>query len=122
MTPLVKELLVRALDDWLCVFELPYLVRRLDGPVSNVQQRERSLEAVKQLLEGGLWIAGGLVGSAFEPWGLGPEAALTRIEREWPIGWLPDYNDICWFASTELGSACAKDLVRAGFKTIDDDD
>lgn len=121
MTPLSKELLVRALEDGdISAYELPYLATRLAHATNKIEQRQHSLDAVKLLLHRGLWIPGG-VGGAFRPWPLGPEAAYARIEREWPVGWLPEYSDICWFANTPLGNELAKSLVLDGFKTLDDD-
>ena len=121
MTPLAKELLVRGLDDdGISAYELPYLATRLAQATSPIEQREHSLDAVKLLLYRGLWILGG-VGGAFRPWSLGPEAAYARIESEWPVGWLPDFSDICFFANTPLGNELAKRLVLDGFKTLDDD-
>lgn len=121
MSPLAKELLVRGLDDWLCAYELPYYATQRAGAANPVEQRRFSLEAVKLLFQRALWIPGEVGRTAFEPWNLDPEAAFARIENEWLPGWLPGYNDICWFANTELGIACANGLVADGFKTLEDD-
>ena len=121
MTPLTKELVVRALEDEaVSAYELPRLATRLAQATNPSEQRERSLEAVKLLLSRGLWIPGG-VGGTFRPWKLEPEAAYARIESEWPLERLPDYGEICFFANTPLGNELAKRLVLDGFKTLDDD-
>ena len=121
MTPLAKELLVRALEDGdISAYELPYLATRLARARNEIEQRQHSLDAVKLLLSRGFWIPGG-VGGPFRPWTLGAEAAYARIESEWPVGWLPEYSDICFFANTPLGNELATRLVLDGFKTLDDD-
>lgn len=122
MTPVARELLVRGMDDWVDLSELPYYARRIGGAADASEERRLSLDAVKLLLESGLWIAGVIGKTAFAPWDMTTAAALRRIEDEWQPPDRPlEFNEICWFANTERGDAYGKRLVEAGYKTLEDD-
>jgi hypothetical protein len=98
LTPLVAAILESASDDWVGLWELPYLARSVGGAASKEQERQMSLEAIRVLLEdhgaqvGDVTIAQGFVG-----WPLDSDAVVERIDREWrELKRHPQMGEVGW--------------------------
>ena len=104
-TTFVDHLLMAAEDDWVGVWELPWLATSVGGASSPEEVMELSLKAIRKALVDGLVEVGDVTELGFQPWGMLPDEACRRIEREWrrfPNG--PRLGDIsCWFNLTGKG-------------------
>jgi len=110
-----------ASTDFACLAELPYYARGL-GARSSDEEQSMTLDAIKELLEDGLWRAGDLCADGFADWGGSTDEKVTRIEWEWSahVGQLT-LGDICWFANTPTGNEAARALLAAGFQSSIED-
>ena len=104
------QLLVTGLDDWVHFADVFWTARNLGSTEDVVAS---ALEAIRQLLEGGLVEVGDVArGSGFQAWDLETSAALNRIEREWrSLGRDPYPGDIGWLRSTPSGKRRGQDVL-----------
>jgi hypothetical protein len=102
---MVDRMLQAAADDWIGVWELPWMASSVGGVSSPTEIRNLSLMVIRKALDEELLEVGDVTESGFRPWGLSPDQACSRIESEWrrfPNG--PKLGDIsCWFNLTERG-------------------
>jgi hypothetical protein len=98
------DLLRRASDDVVGLWEVWRVVKRLHPSPVEVQRRE-ALCALKDLLDGGLIKAG-----QYSPpkgwvwWDIPPQEIVTKIDRDWrALGGEPTLGDVASFKSTSLG-------------------
>lgn len=73
--------------------------------VDQSKLQGRTLEALYDLLDAGLIVAGAPEGGGrWKGWELAPTASIARIRNEWDtLGHLPTPGDIAWFISTTEG-------------------
>ena len=102
---IVNRLLREAADDWVGVWELPWMARSIGGAQDPEGVLRLSLQVIRKTLEEGLIEVGDVTEDGFRPWGVSAEEACCRIEREWrrfPDG--PKLGDMsCWFNLTPKG-------------------
>ena len=119
--PLVCELLLLANSDYVYLAEVPSYARRF-GARDAEDERHRTLDALKELLESGFWEVGRLSADGFERWSGSADDALSRIRDEWCKLARPlQPGDICWFANTSEGDRAAKDLLTQGYRSVVED-
>ena len=108
-----KEILVEGLDDYVGLWELPWILRRRKPESTDDEVRERALEILSPLLREGLIEAGALRDDGdFLPWPCTPEEALARIDKEWrELGQDPNIGQVCWFSNTASGDRAAEGEV-----------
>jgi hypothetical protein len=89
--------------------------RRAATTESTDQIADLTVDVVAAMLENDLVVVGSVRESnGFEPWGLAPAEALTRIRSEWRVLGRPlEMGDICWFSNTALGDQRANDVRDA---------
>lgn len=103
------EVLDRGLDDWIDVAEVMGIVVEFGDWPQGPEQDEWALALIRTLLEQGMMVAGDLSEEGFREWGLSPDAAFARIEREWrALGRSPALHEIGWLSNTEHGDAFAR--------------
>jgi len=105
---MVDRLLMEAADDWVGIWELPWMARSIGGAQDPEGALNLSLQAIRETLDNGLVEVGDVTEVGFRPWGVTSDEACHRIEREWrrfPDG--PRLGDMsCWFNLTERGREC----------------
>jgi hypothetical protein len=107
------HMLKEALADWVGLWEVVRITGE-DPDMNGDELRIAVLTSVRELLDGGLIMAGDLGSTAFTPWNITPEMAVSRIESEWlQLRGESNIGDICWFANTADGSELAQQLIRS---------
>lgn len=105
VSAMVDRLLTEAADDWVGVWELPWMAKSIGGVQDPEGVLNVSLRVIRETLDKGLAEVGDVTEAGFRPWGVSPDEACHRIEREWrrfPDG--PRLGDMsCWFNLTERG-------------------
>jgi hypothetical protein len=98
------DLLRRASDDVVGLWEVWRVVKRLRTLPVEVQRRE-ALCALKDLLDGGFIKAGQYSPSkGWVWWDIPTEEIITKIERDWQaLAGEPGLGDVASFTSTPLG-------------------
>ncbi len=111
----VDRVLVAAEDDWLGVWELPWIAQSVGGATTPEEVRKLSLAAIREALDAGLVEVGDVTEVGFRPWQTPPSEACSRIEAEWirlPNG--PKLGDMsCWFNLTATGKKRIEQSGRA---------
>lgn len=101
----LDQLLQAAADDWVGVWELPWLAESAGGARGAEEVLKLSLQVIRHSLDEGLLEVGDVTEAGFRSWSASPEEACRRIEREWrryPDG--PRLGDVsCWFNLTAKG-------------------
>lgn len=107
--PLVKEVLLSGADDWVGIWELPYLARAALGGVGTDAARVAVMEVIRALLSQGLMEVGDVNECGFVRWETELDDAIRRIEREWTLlRREPSLGEIGWLNITAKG----EDLAR----------
>ncbi len=106
MTPedVLESLVEECHEDHVGLWEIVNAVRFDLGPVNPVQTRAMTLQLVRSLLhERGMQVGHPAPdGRHFVSWGLPPEQAVSRIEKEWSaLGREPNIGEVAWFTSPE---------------------
>ena len=89
------------------------ILGREEAPPLTVVRRKVT-DAVSSHLRAGLVEIGDLDelpdgALGFVAWGVDPETAITRVEREWDeLGRLPDLGQLFWLCNTAAGDAVAR--------------
>jgi hypothetical protein len=98
----VDDILMRGLDDWIQAAEVVSVVKSALAAVPEADILDLSRNVIRELVKGGLMIPGDVTTDGFGEWGLGLEAALDRIEREWvALGRRPGLGEVCWLSNTD---------------------
>jgi hypothetical protein len=107
------EILWSGTDDWVSLAEAAAIVAD-ERVVTSDSVRTETLDILAGLLKDDL-VQVGEVEDGFQPWGLGPEAALRKISDQWADSSqrLSLFEGI-WFANTAQGDALAEQLAEAG--------
>jgi len=102
---MLDRLLLAAADDWVGVWELPWIATSVGGASSSDEVLRLSLAVIREALVRGLIEVGDVTEAGFRPWRASPDEACRRIEAEWrgfPNG--PRLGEIaCWFNLTPAG-------------------
>ena len=101
-------------DDWVGVWELPFLARSTGAADSPQEERIACIQVVRELLASGWATVGDVTDDGFRAWPLTHDQAVSRIETEWqalPNG--PNLGDIGWINLSETGEAKAAELRRS---------
>jgi hypothetical protein len=113
-----KEILIRALDDWMCLAEVAGVLQHYEE-TSEISDsvRNSSLAVLKQLLDKELIEFGNIYreNPHFRSWALSSDETITRISDEWKsLGRSINLNDIGWLSLTEKGKQKAKLIIENG--------
>jgi hypothetical protein len=113
--PAQHQLLEAALDDYLDLSYVVYVLRSCTGVQSPAQVREETLRRAAPLVPGGYMEVGTLPAEGgFAAWDLDPGSALERTKREWlELGRDPNLWEICWFSLTAAGDELAREVLGA---------
>ncbi len=122
MSPVVEELLVSGLDDWIQTWEVAWIAEKVGGVTTEHAIMEMSLAAISTVLAEGLADIGdiGDIGDGrmgVVSWNLPVEQAAERLRREWiTLGTTPNIGDISgWLKLTPKGKRVAKEIeARSG--------
>jgi hypothetical protein len=102
---LMDRLLKEAANDWVGVWELPWIAKSMGRAADSEEVLQLSLQIIREALENGLAEVGDVTDTGFRPWGVSTDEACLRIEHEWrrfPNG--PRLGDMsCWINLTERG-------------------
>ena len=102
---LIDRLLREAADDWVGVWELPWMAESTGSAGDSEKVLRLWLQIIREALKNGLIEVGDVTETGFQPWGVSVDETCLRIEREWrryPEG--PRLGDIsCWINLTERG-------------------
>ena len=116
MDRISEELLLEGLDDYVGLWEFAPCVRRTLGLEEHDEIRRASMEVLRKLVGGRLFVDGDLAeNGGFAAWSLSPEETLSYVEDLWnELGRAPDLGDnIPWFDLTEEGERLARSLPYA---------
>lgn len=108
----IEDLLIRGLDDWIQAGEVASVAYTTGRAQSCEERRDLSFRIIQKLLDDGLAVAGAVdEHRGFVPWDIPADAAIQRIEREWPTRPAgPEPGEVCWLSLTEKGHAHAQRL------------
>ena len=104
-----REILVEGLEDYVGLWQLPWILRRKKPDSTDDEVREQALEIVGSLLREGLVEPGALQeNGGFLAWTCTPRESLARIDKEWrELGQDPNIGQVCWFSNTASGDESA---------------
>ena len=102
---MVLQFLQMAADDWVGIWEVPWLVRKAGGPQDPDELLHRSMTLIRTVLQEELATVGSVTDAGFQAWDLNPDEACDRIESKWRhLSHDPRIGDMsCWFNLTEKG-------------------
>ncbi len=106
---------MEATDDEVGLWQFPPRVRSHFDLDSFDAVRERGLEIVRTLLEGGYFEAFDMGEHEYIPWNLSPAESYRRVEQEWTaLGEDPNLgNSRTWFTATDCGFKVGIALLEA---------
>lgn len=111
-----RELLLEGLTDYVGVWEVSWILRRLMPSRTTDEIRDTAMEVLDPLIREGLIEVGTLrEHGGFLAWTCTAEQALVRIDEEWrSLGQDPNIGQICWFSNTASGDRIASHASRSG--------
>jgi hypothetical protein len=99
-----NSILAESTEDYIGLWAILWNFRQYSGETNHFKLRCKTLELIKELLDGELIQAGTFVDGEFELWQLSVEDVIDRITSEWDaLGRDPDIGEIAWFVATEKG-------------------
>lgn len=101
---LKKEILVLCREDYIGLWVILEEVKGRFEKADSTEQRRRTLEVIRELLDKTLIQAGWPTpdGKGFEPWQLSVDETIRRIDMEWDaLGREPNLWEIVWFTTTD---------------------
>lgn len=103
---MIDEVLALGADDWVGIWELPWVAKSICGAETPADVRDGSLEAIRRMVIEGRVQIGDVTEGGFVPWPLGIDDQLARVEREWrDLPGEPSLGDIGWLNVTETGDS-----------------
>lgn len=113
MTPLVEDVLVAGLDDWVFLAEVVWVVKSTRASIEDHDLVEETLKVIRGLLNEGLADIGDVTEGGFFEWNLPVDVAIERVRSEWKsLGRELYPGDVCWLANTKLGDERAEEILR----------
>lgn len=110
--PLADQLLVDGLDDWLHLADVAWAARQSVCSEGKHDVIAAATEALAELLHDELIEIGEVSDGGFFEWDMPPDEAIARVRHEWlALPRDPQPGDVCWFAITAKGRACAEDVI-----------
>jgi hypothetical protein len=115
-TDLVKELLIRGLDDWLYFAEVDAIATKYLSELPNDAVKAATLRLIEGLSRDGLVEIGNVLKDrGFVPWHLSSEDSIALIRTKWLSLEHPLWpGDVCWLSLTEKGKQEAKRIIENG--------
>jgi hypothetical protein len=115
-TNLVKELLIRGLDDWLYLAEVDAIATKYFSELSRDAVIAVTLRLIDALSRDGLFEVGDVLKDrGFVPWHLSLEDGLAQIRAKWLSLERPLWpGDVCWLSLTQKGKEEAKRIIENG--------